>query len=289
MKECKVVAEIGCVHLGDLERAKELARLAKISGAQYIKTQKRDPVSCVPLEVQNQPHPNKQFAYGDTYLEHRQNLELNAEEHYELQKYCEQTLDVFYGVSVWDMISAQEMIDLNPSFIKIGSPCNQNWEMMELIFKGYDGIGKEDIHISLGMVTVEERLEIIRFVDDLGVDPERFVWYHCTSEYPCPFERLYLNEIKTLKKLIPLGSSVGFSNHGFGIAADIAGYLLGATWIERHFVDDRTFRHTDAAASLEPDGIRRLVRDLKAVYKALQNKTEMSETELSQRKKLKGT
>ncbi len=285
---CKVVAEIGCTHLGDIERAKELAKLAKLSGVKYFKTQKRDPELCLPASMQNAAHPNPQFAYGNTYLEHRQNLELDADAHAELMVYCEEELDIYYGVSVWDMISAQEMIDLNPPFIKVGSPCNQNWGMLDLIFEKYKGTGKEDIHISLGMVTLEERSEIIRYAGDKGVDQSRIVWYHCTSEYPCPFDRLYLNEIKTLKSLVPPGVSVGFSNHGRGIATDIAAYLLGATWIERHFVDDRTLRHTDAAASLEPDGMRRLIRDLEVVHKALRNKEKMSEDELSQRRKLKG-
>lgn len=288
MKKCRVIAEIGGTHLGSLDRAKELARLARISGVKYLKSQKRNPIESVPEELQNAPHPNPQFSYGETYLEHRQNLELPIEDHDALLRYCEDELDIYYSLSVWDMTSAQEVIDMNPAFIKVGSPSNQHWDMLKLIFDEYEGTGEEDIHISLGMVTWQERTQIVQFAADQGVDPQRLVWYHCTSEYPCPFDRLYLREVQAIREVIDPRSSVGFSNHGFGIAADVAAYTLGATWVERHFIDDRTIRHTDAAPSLEPAGIQKLCRDLNAVHKALQAKEQMSEDELAQRKKLKG-
>lgn len=237
--------------------------------------------------MRNKPHPNQRFSYGKTYLEHRQNVELSIEEHEELMEYCEHDLDILYGTSIWDMTSTQEVVELNPSLIKIGSPCNQNWEMMNYVFKNYKGTGERDIHVSLGMISKEEREKIIDFILKSGVDFKRLVMYHCTSEYPCPFERLYLRELLVLREMLPLSVEIGFSNHGFGIAADVAAYALGVTWIERHFIDDRTFLHTDASASLEPDGFRRLCRDLKAVYHALQYKPEMSEEEVEQRRKLK--
>ena len=137
------------------------------------------------------------------------------------------------------------------------------------------------------MVLHDERLEIINFFKKNKVDFSRLVWYHCTSEYPCPFDRLYLREISILKELVPVKSFVGFSNHGYGIAADIAACVLGATWIERHFVDDRALRHTDAAVSLEPGGFRKLIRDLDAVRDAMQYKLDMSDEEKEQRCKLK--
>lgn len=276
----KVVAEIGAVHIGSLERAKDLARLAALCGADYVKLQKRNPKISVPKELQDEPHPDQSFSYGDTYLEHREALELNIEDHLALKKYCD-AIGIGYASSVWDIDSAHEIIGLNPDFIKIPSPCNTNRKLLEVLATEYQG----DIHISTGMITEGEKIDLYAMLSELKIK-DRVVIYHCTSEYPCLFEHLYLLEIERLKK-IPT-KTVGFSNHGFGIAADIVAYTLGAQWIERHFIDDRTFRHTDACFSLEPDGLRRVCRDLKAAYRALTYKgSDITQKELEQRTKLR--
>lgn len=283
MTPAYVIAEIGCSHIGKLDRAKELIQLARLAGANCAKFQKRNPKESVKPELWNQPHPNQMFAYGKTYLEHRQNLELSIEQHAELKRYCE-SIGIDYSTSVWDMTSAKEVISLNPKFIKIPSACNNNEGMIEYLIKNYSG----QIHISLGMTTREERESIQKKYSTLHRDElwDRIVLYHCTSGYPVPFEKLYLSEITILSQ--EHCNTVGFSNHGYGIAADIAAYILGATFIERHFIDDRSFRHTDAAASLEPEGMRRLCRDLKAVNKAWQCKPDdLDDIEMEQRRKLR--
>lgn len=278
-----IIAEIGAVHLGDFERAKDLCRLAKICGAPYVKTQKRNPIESTPIEIRDKPHPNKIFAYGDTYLEHRMNLEFPIEKHAELQGFCN-SIGIIYSSSVWDLTSAKEIYSLNPPFIKIPSACNQNYEMMNFLAKNYNG----DIHISTGMTTPLEMECLIDWIKSCGIE-SRIVVYHCTSKYPCDFEDLYLLEILKLKSIFegtPI--RIGFSNHGKGIAADVVAYALGAEWIERHFIDDRTIRHNDAAASLEPTGLSKLVRDLQAIKRSLKYRPEnMDEEELIQRKKLK--
>jgi N-acetylneuraminate synthase len=278
--KCKVVAEIGCVHLGQFSRAKELIQLARLCGANYAKFQKRNPDECIPESLKHKPHPNQTFAHGATYLEHRHNLELSVDQHRELKEYAE-SIGIGYSSSVWDITSAHEIISLKPDFIKIGSPSNRNNELISLLYDEYDGY----VHISLGMAT---KKEIAALVESLPPDaPERTVLYHCTSEYPCPFDRLYLLDIQYLIK--GYGFVVGFSNHGYGIASDIAAWVLGAKWIERHFVDDRTLKHTDAAASLEPEGLRRVCRDLDHVHRAMQYKEEMTDEEWKQRSKLGST
>jgi len=255
----KVIAEIGCVHLGSMERAKRLIQLATLCEADYVKFQKRNPDECVPESIKHKPHPNKTFAYGETYLEHRKALELDIEQHKELYDYCKQ-LGIGYSCSVWDMTSAAQIAAINPSFIKIPSPCNHNRGMIKYLLGRFDG----DIHISTGMSSEEEKKSLIEYMKSFCVN--RFVIYHCTSIYPCPFDKLHLLE---LKRLADSGFRIGFSNHGYGIAADVAAMILGAQYIERHFVDDRTLRHTDAAASLEPEGLRKLCRDLKNVSCAM--------------------
>jgi len=276
-----VIAEVGAVHLGQMDRACELIRLAKLAGADYVKFQKRNPKESVRKDIQTQPHPNPYFAYGPTYLEHREALELSKKQHKELCEHCAEA-GIGYSVSVWDKTSAEEMVDLNPSYIKVPSACNLFFGMMDILFNEYKG----DIHISLGMTMAEE---VDRIREYIGDRMDRCVIYHCTSAYPCPFEFLYLNEIEHLKdEFASEGARIGFSNHGYGIAADIAAYVFGARYIERHFVDDRTVRHTDSSASLEPDGLRRLCRDLKAVSSSMRYKPmALNAMESEQREKLK--
>lgn len=277
----KVIAEIGCVHIGNLERAKKLARMAKLCEADYLKTQKRNPEESTPKHLWDKPHPNQIFSYGKTYLEHRKNIELSIEQHAELKAYCE-SIGINYSTSVWDITSAKEVITLNPHFIKIPSACNANYDMMEVLRDEYYG----DIHLSFGMTTRDERSAIVDFWKGYS---SRVVFYHCTSAYPCPFDKLYLLEIENLKEsLEPLGFRIGFSNHGYGIAADIASMILGVEWIERHFIDDRSFRHTDASASLESSGLEKLCRDLKNVHSALLFRPrDLDDLELEQKNKLR--
>ena len=277
----KVIAEIGCVHGGSLQRAKDLAKLAKLCEADYVKTQKRDPILSTKPETRDQPHPNPHVAFGATYLEHRINLELTIDQHAELKAYCE-NIGITYSSSVWDTISAREIISLDPEFIKVPSACNSNQELMKILRDEY----ARDVHISLGMTSSDERPGIFEFWKKHA---KRVVFYHCTSAYPCPFDKLYLKEIDQISfNIKPYGFRMGFSNHGYGIAADIAAMVLGAEWIERHFVDDRAYPHTDAAASLEPDGLRKLCRDLKNVHKALDYRPlELDSIEVEQRNKLR--
>jgi len=272
-----IIAEIGCTHIGNMDRAKHLIDLAKQSGAHVAKFQKRNPTECVPKHLWDKPHPNEMFAYGKTYLEHRINIELDLEQHQKLQRYCEK-IGIKYSSSVWDITSAKEIISLHPEFIKVPSACNMNTKLLDFLKKNYNG----EIHISLGMLSPLETFKVYNCFEDIK---DRVVIYHCTSIYPCPFEKLYLKEIP---QILTSWDRVGFSNHGYGIAADIAAYILGASHIERHFIDDRSFKHTDSSASLEPIGLSKLCRDLKAVHTALQNKpNQLSIEEEKEKNKLK--
>ncbi|MFW6129809.1 MAG: N-acetylneuraminate synthase family protein, partial [Atribacterota bacterium] len=98
--DCLIIAEIGCTHVGKMDRAKKLIDLAINSGANYVKLQKRCPYESTPKHWWNKPHPNQKFAYGQTYIEHRKNLELNIDQHIKLKKYCESN-GIGYSTSVW--------------------------------------------------------------------------------------------------------------------------------------------------------------------------------------------
>lgn len=283
-KKPKVISEIGCNHKGDFEIAKELIRISKDCQAEYVKFQKRNNKELLSDEQYNAPHPNPHNSYGKSYGEHREFLEFSKEQHKELKEYCE-SIEIQYSTSVWDVTSAQEIIELNPKFIKVPSACNLKFPMLEELRDCYKG----NVQLSVGMTNLNEIEQIVEFFEERNQSNERLMLYSCTSGYPVPPSDVCLLEIKRLHKLYNSRvESIGFSGHHNGIALDIAAYTLGAEWIERHFTKDRTWKGTDHAASLEPTGLKKLVRDLNSTYAALRYKDkEILDIEKVQRKKLK--
>lgn len=280
----KVIAEIGCNHKGDMEIAKEMIRMAKIfCNAHIVKFQKRNNKELLTEEQYNAPHPNPANAYGETYGEHREFLEFDAAQHAELKDYCDE-MGIEYSTSVWDLTSAKEIAAISPRMIKIPSACNNNFEMLSWLCENYSG----EVHVSTGMTKKAELEEIVRLFESKNRNQD-LVIYNCTSGYPVPFEDICLLDILSLKeKYAARVKEIGFSGHHLGIAVDVAAYVLGATYVERHFTLDRTWKGTDHAASLEPQGIRKLVRDLEAVRKSLTHKgQEILDIEKVQREKLK--
>ena len=280
----RVIAEAGCNHKGDMEIARQLIKTAAIyCNADVIKFQKRCNRELLTPEQYNAPHPNPANSYGKTYGEHREFLEFTKEQHMELKNYCEE-MGITYSTSVWDLTSAREITELEPELIKIPSACNNNYEMINWLCDNYKG----EIHVSLGMTTHTEEKDLVELFENKGRAKD-VVLYVCTSGYPVPFEDICLLEINRIKE--QYGNRVkeiGFSGHHLGIAVDVAAYTLGASTIERHYTLDRTWKGTDHAASLEPEGIRKLKRDLVAVHKSLTYKaSEILPIEQVQRDKLK--
>ena len=283
-KNPRLIAEIGCNHKGDIDIAVEMIKIAKIfCEVDAVKFQKRNNRELLTEEQYNAPHPNPYHAYGATYGEHREFLEFTAEQHKFLMEKCKE-FGITYSTSVWDMTSAKEIAALNPVMIKVPSACNNQYELLSWLCDNYGG----EIHVSVGMTTREEEEKLVKLFESKGRNKD-LVLYSCTSGYPVPFEDVCLLEIRRL--VDTYGSTVkeiGFSGHHNGIAIDIAAYTLGATVIERHFTLDRTWKGTDHAASLEPDGLRRLKRNLVATYKSLTYKSEeVLPIEAEQRNKLK--
>ena len=283
-KKPYVIAEIGCNHKGDMEIAKELMKIAKIfCSADSVKFQKRNNKELLTEDQYNAPHPNPANSYGDTYGAHREYLEFDVNQHAELKAYCEE-IGIVYSTSVWDTTSAKEIASLNPEYIKIPSACNNNYDMLGWLCDNYKG----EIHISTGMTTKGEADDLVNFFIEKGRNKD-LVLYNCTSGYPVPFEDVCLLDINLLiEKYGDKVKHIGFSGHHLGIAVDVAAYTLGANVIERHYTIDRTWKGTDHAASLEPEGLRKLCRDLKAVSKALSFKSQdILPIEQVQRDKLK--
>lgn len=283
-KKPYVIAEAGCNHKGDFEIAKELIKVAAMfCNADAIKFQKRCNKELLTEEQYNSPHPNPANSYGKTYGEHREFLEFTVDQHAQLKEYCEE-MGITYSTSVWDLTSAKEIAGIKPDFIKIPSACNNNYEMLQWLCDNYKG----EIQVSLGMTTREEEKQLIDLFVNNGRNKDLVV-FNCTSGYPVPFEDVCLLEISRIKQMYgDIVKKIGFSGHHLGIAVDIAAYTLGAEVFERHYTLDRTWKGTDHAASLEPDGIRKLKRNLVAVQKSLTYKSEeVLPIEQVQRDKLK--
>tara|TARA_B100001250_G_scaffold40975_1_gene32443 strand:- start:26364 stop:27233 length:870 start_codon:yes stop_codon:yes gene_type:complete len=282
-KRPKVIAEIGCNHKGEMSIAKDLLMIAAQSGAEVVKFQKRNNKELLTDSQYNAPHPNPVNSYGSTYGAHREYLEFDLNEHRELKRFTE-SLGVIYSTSVWDITSAREITSLKPDLIKVPSACNNHFGMLEVLRDEYKG----EVHVSFGMTTQAEEEEIVSFFEKSN-QAHRLVLYSCTSGYPVPFDDVCMLEVKRIReKFNKRVKAIGFSGHHLGIAVDVAAFALGAEWIERHFTIDRTWKGTDHAASLEPTGLKKLVRDLKATHKALTYKqSDILAIEKVQRAKLK--
>ena len=284
MKTPIIIAEIGCNHKGDINIAKEMIEIAATyCKVDIVKFQKRCNKELLTPEEYNAPHPNPDNSYGKTYGEHREFLEFNLEQHRQLKAWCEE-YGIVYSTSVWDLTSAKEITSLNPQLIKIPSACNLNKPMLQYLCDNFPG----EIHLSFGMTSKAEEESIVSFFEQNGRAKD-VVLYNCTSGYPVPFEDICLLEITRMREQYGKRvKAIGFSGHHLGIAVDAAAVALGAEFIERHYTLDRTWKGTDHAASLEPDGVRKLARDCRAVAKALTYKEkDVLDIEMVQRNKLK--
>lgn len=284
MQAPKIIAEIGCNHKGEMLIAREMIETAAFfCKADVVKFQKRCVKEMLTLEEYNAPHPHPENSYGKTYGEHREFLEFTLDQHKQLKAWCEE-YGIEYSTSVWDVTSAKEIVTLNPRMIKIPSACNLNKPILEFLCDNFDG----EIHLSLGMTSKDEEEMIVSFFEEKNRAKD-LVLYCCTSGYPVPFEDVCLLEITRIRERYGKRvKAIGFSGHHLGIAVDNAAVALGAEWIERHFTLDRTWKGTDHAASLEPDGVRKLARNCRAVAKAMTYKSkDVLDIEEIQRNKLK--
>lgn len=268
MQPYTLIAEVACNHKGDLGVAKEFVDVAaSFCQITHIKFQKRTVRELLSPEEYRMPHPVPYHAYGRTYGEHREALEFTIAQHGELKAYCE-SRGLIYACSAWDLTALKELLSLQPSFIKIPSAVNTNLDLLEYACRHFAG----PIHISLGMTTRAEERAIVETCRSLGRLKD-VVLYACTSAYPVEAADVCLLEIARLRA--DCGGhvrAVGFSGHHNGISLDIAAATLGATYLERHFTLNRTWKGTDHAASLEPDGMRRLNRNLQQLAQALTHK-----------------
>lgn len=290
----KIIAEIGCNHKGEMDIAKKMIRtVANFCEADIVKFQKRTNNELLTPEEYNRPHPVSENAYGPTYGAHREFLEFDVDQHKELIEECVAN-GIEYSTSIWDLTAAKEMASLNPPMLKIPSATNQHFDLQNYLCENYGG----EVHVSTGMTTREEIKGIVDFYIERGRAKD-LVLYACTSGYPVAVNDICLLELTRIMEEYGADiKGVGFSGHHLGIAPDVAAATIGRmnemngkgrfTHIERHFTLDRSWKGTDHAASLEPDGLRRLRRDVSNIDAALTyKKSDILPVEQVQRDKLK--
>jgi N-acetylneuraminate synthase len=249
-----IVAEIGINHNGDLEIAKQLVDVAKGAGCDAVKFQKRTPELCVPPEQRN---VMRETPWGImTYMDYRRRIEFDTEEYREIDRYCRERKMLWFA-SVWDKPSVDFVEAFQPPCYKVPSATLTQHDLLREIKR----TGRPVI-LSTGMSSMEQ---IRAAVDILGT--ENLVLMHSTSTYPCKPEELNLRMIQTLRQ--EFDCPIGYSGHEVGLQTTYAAVVLGACMIERHITLDRAMWGSDQAASVEPHGFARLVRDIRVIEKAL--------------------
>lgn len=270
-----VIAEAGINHQGEIKYAKQLIDIASFAGADAVKFQKRTVDRILTKEGLEMPYENPN-SFGKTYGEHKRALELSAETYRELKIYAEEK-ELIFLASVWDEESADFIDDISTAAFKLPSADLTNLPLLEHVAKK----GKPVI-LSAGMADLEEvRLgfnTVAKFNNEIAL-------LQCTSTYPVKFEEINLNVMKTFEN--EFDCVVGYSGHERGIAIAPVAVALGAKIVERHFTTDRTMKGGDHAASLEVQGLQRMIRDIRHVEVAMgDGQKRMYESEIKVREKL---
>jgi sialic acid synthase len=256
--DCYVIAEIGHNHQGSVESAKRLFDSAKQAGAHAVKLQKRHNRSLYTHELYNKPYENEN-SYGATYGEHREFLEFGRAEYEELKAYAAE-IGITFFATAFDIPSADFLAELDMPAYKVASADLINTPLLRHVA----AIGKPMI-LSTGGATLDD---VRRGYDTVAeINPDVAV-LQCTAGYPAEWDELDLRVITTYRELFQ-PAVIGLSSHDNGIAMSVAAYVLGARIVEKHFTLNRALKGTDHRFSLEPQGLRKMVRDLTRTRVAL--------------------
>lgn len=267
-----IIAEIGINHNGNLNIAKRLIEVAASAGCDYVKLQKRTPEICTPEDMK---HAKRETPWGTMeYLDYRRRLEFGRDEYDEINGHCGM-MGIKWIASAWDRESLRFLERYDLDFIKVPSAMLTDDELLEA--------SPLPLMMSTGMSDVEM---IDHAVTVVGREKVHSI-LHCTSTYPSKAEELNLNCIPALIQKYPW-ASIGFSNHHPGLIYMPVAVALGAEWIEFHVTLDRAMWGTDQAASIEPEGIHRLVKWIRGIDAAMGDGVKrIYESELPIMKKLR--
>tara|TARA_R100001244_G_scaffold130601_1_gene102870 strand:+ start:319 stop:1140 length:822 start_codon:yes stop_codon:yes gene_type:complete len=248
MKYTKVIAEIGINHNGCIETAKRLIDTAALAGCDYVKFQKRTPEICVP---EKQKNIMRSTPWGDmTYLDYKYKIEFDEGDYDQIDTYCKEK-GIGWFASVWD-IPSSEFMTKYANIIKIPSALITDTKLCKKARQN-----SNTLIISTGMSEEEEVQECI-----MECNPD--VIMHTNSTYPSPIRELNLKYINRLKNLYP-DKDIGYSGHEYGLVTTFAAVAMGASWVERHITLDRTMWGSDHLASVEPQGLMKLVKGIRDI------------------------
>jgi sialic acid synthase SpsE len=268
-----IIAEIGINHNGDIEIAKQLMDVAVDTGCDAVKFQKRTPEICVPEEQKSIP---RDTPWGTmTYFEYKKRIEFEQPEFEQIDAYAKK-IGIDWFASPWDVPSVDFLESFNVPCQKIASACLTDSELLTAINKT-----KTTTILSTGMSSIEEIDKAVSLLNNVPLAIAQ-----ATSTYPAEASELNLRALQTFaeKYKVP----VGYSGHERGLQVTIAAVALGATFIERHITLDRSMWGTDHSASLEPEGLKKLVRDIRIVELALgDGKKKVYDSEIPIRAKLR--
>jgi len=268
-----VIAEIGINHNGDIEIAKQLMDVAVETGCDAVKFQKRTPEICVPEEQKSIP---RDTPWGTmTYFEYKKRIEFEQSEFEQIDTYAKK-IGIDWFASPWDVPSVDFLESFNVPCQKIASACLTDSELLSAVNKT-----KTTTILSTGMSSMPEIDKAVGLLNNVPLAIAQ-----ATSTYPAEASELNLRAIQTFaeKYKVP----VGYSGHERGLQVTIAAVALGATFIERHITLDRSMWGTDHSASLEPEGLKKLVRDIRIVELALgDGKKKVYDSEIPIRAKLR--
>ncbi|MFW6145872.1 MAG: N-acetylneuraminate synthase family protein [Planctomycetota bacterium] len=249
-----IIAEIGINHNGDLDIATRLIDAARLSGCDAVKLQKRTPELCVPPE---QRDVMRETPWGVmSYLDYRRRVEFDRQQYGQIDAYCKRKGMTWFA-SAWDEPSVDFLEDLDPTCYKVASASLTDDGLLRRIA----ATGRPVI-LSTGMSTMEQ----IRHAVSL-LEADRLALMHTTSTYPCKAEEINLSVMGALRDEFS-ACPVGYSGHEVGLQITLAAAAMGADLIERHITLDRAMWGSDQAASVEPIGLMRLVRDVRIIETA---------------------
>jgi N-acetylneuraminate synthase len=268
-----IIAEIGINHNGDLDLAKKLIDVAVIAGCDAVKFQKRNPAECVPEEYKE---VKRETPWGImTYLEYRRRLEFGRDKYNEVDRYCKEK-NIIWAASPWDISSIEFLEEYKLPFYKVPSALITNREYLERLKKT-----NTPLMVSTGMADIELVKKVVGLLGQ-----ENIILLHTVSTYPAKVEDINLNVIKTYSQLFKC--PVGYSGHEVGLQITLGAVAIGAQIIERHITLDRSMWGSDQAASVEPVGLIRLVRDIRIIEGALgQMEKKIAPEELDVEKRLR--
>lgn len=267
-----ITAEIGINANGDINIAKKLIDMAVFAGCDAVKFQKRTIDEVYTPEELKKP---RESVFGATNGDLKRGLEFGLEEYQEIDKYCKER-GIEWFASPWDLKSVDFLEQFNLPYYKVASAMLTNDELLKRVKTKFV---KKNVILSTGMSTIEQIDHAVRIL-------ENPIILHCTSTYPSKIEELNLNVIPYLRKRYRC--RVGYSGHGTGIVEPVIAVIMGATMIEKHITLDRAMWGSDQAASLEPDGLNKMVRNIRNIPKVLGDETKrVYDSEIPIMKKLR--